>query len=132
MSLDPLRSNLSSCRVVRPLDTPRSSQMNRIATLSVVALVLSCSGSETPAPEQLSNDATLSSLTVSAGALSPGFAPATRQYALSVPYGTGTLRVTPSAADASALSVAVRQDNNAFYALDSGQESGALAVPAVG
>ena len=107
--------------------------MIRIASLAALALVLSCSGAETVTPPAtLDSDATLSSLTVSAGALSPAFSSDHHQYSLAVPYGTGLVRVTPAATDANALGVAVRQDNLALYAVASGRPSGALAVPALG
>jgi|GEM_PF-641641 len=48
------------------------------------------------------NNASLASLLLSAGTLSPGFASATTSYAASVSYGTTSLIVTPTAAQANA------------------------------
>lgn len=107
--------------------------MNRSGLFVALALAISCSGSETvPPPASLSSDATLSSLAVSAGALNPAFSGGTHQYALAVPFGTGIVRVTPTANDSKALSVGVRQDNLALFAVGSGNPSGGLAVPALG
>jgi hypothetical protein len=50
----------------------------------------------------LSSDATLSNLTVSAGTLSPAFHPDTLNYAVSVENATGSITITPTPADPSA------------------------------
>ncbi len=47
----------------------------------------------------LAYDTSLSNLTVSAGTLMPAFAPATTSYTVSVPNGTTSIMVTPTAAD---------------------------------
>lgn len=96
--------------------------------LSAVA----CSGGAVQPPAALSSDATLSQLKVSAGSLSPGFSSGVHAYALAVPAGTGSVKVMPTPSDSKALSVAVRQDNLALFAVDSGAPSAALAVPAQG
>ncbi|MDQ0438692.1 hypothetical protein QO014_003087 [Kaistia dalseonensis] len=50
-----------------------------------------------------STDATLSSLSLSAGALEPAFASGTTSYSVNVPYLVATMRVTPTATDAGAV-----------------------------
>lgn len=104
--------------------------MTRIA--AALALVISCGGGSTTTPPSLSSDTTLTSLSPSIGTLSPAFSSDTRQYTLTVPYGTGAVRLTPVAHDAHALSVAVGQDKLALFAIESGAPSAALAVPAFG
>ncbi len=47
----------------------------------------------------VSTNANLASLGLSAGSLSPSFAPATTSYSITVPYSTAELRLTPVAAD---------------------------------
>ena len=113
---------------------PEFAAMKRFASLALLSLALSCSGSDgaKAPPAALDSDATLSALKVSAGALSPAFASGTSHYALAVPYGTGGLKITAVANDPNALTVGVRQDNLALYAVGSGKESAALAVPALG
>jgi lysophospholipase L1-like esterase len=99
--------------------------------LALLATSIACSGSDIVPPPQLSEDATLSSLNVSAGILSPAFSLATTRYTLAVPFGTTSVTVTPTATDPKALSVGVRQDNLALYAVDGRHPGVAVAVPAV-
>jgi lysophospholipase L1-like esterase len=112
--------------------------MNRnihlLAGLALAVSSISCSGSDavTGARSSLSSDATLSALTVSAGSLTPAFARGTTQYTLAVPFRTSSLMVTPKANDTSVLSVGVRQDNLALFAVSSQQPGIAVAVPALG
>jgi lysophospholipase L1-like esterase len=81
---------------------------------------------------RLSSDASLSALAVSAGTLTPAFSPATSSYSLVLPNGTASLKVTPTAHDASAESITVRQDASASGPVASGAPSPALSVPATG
>ena len=92
--------------------------MNRLIVVLLLAAV-ACSGSNVQAPPALSKDATLSSLKVSAGSLSPAFSSSTHSYSLAVPAGTGAVKVMAVPTDAKALSVGVRQDNLALFAVDS-------------
>src|ERR1700759_1916572 len=105
--------------------------MNRLIVVLLLAAV-ACSGGGVQAPAAVSSDATLSSLKVSAGSLSPAFSAATHAYALAVPAGTAAVKVMATPTDSKALSVAVRQDNLALFAVESGAPSAALAVPAQG
>lgn len=50
----------------------------------------------------LSSNADLSNLALSAGVLSPAFAPGTTSYTVSVPFATASITVTPTVADATA------------------------------
>lgn len=50
----------------------------------------------------LSNVATLSALSVSQGTLSPGFSSGTTAYSVDLPYGTGSITLTPTASDSGA------------------------------
>jgi pectin methylesterase-like acyl-CoA thioesterase len=77
-------------------------------------------------------DAGLKSLAVSAGTLSPSFASGTLSYDLTVPYGTASVTVTPTANDPSVKSIAVALDGGTASPVASGSPSRALAVPAVG
>jgi lysophospholipase L1-like esterase len=102
----------------------------------VLALALfsfACGGSdEAQKSASLSSDATLASLDVSGGALSPAFSSGVTSYALAVPFGVSSVKVTPVAADSSALSVGVRQDNNALYAVSQQQPGITAQVPSLG
>ena len=103
----------------------------RLTALVASLAITACGGSSgTDAPAR-SGDATLAGLAVSAGALSPAFAPAVTSYALVAPHGTATLTVTPTAASAAAH-VTVAMDGGTPVAVASGSASAALAVPAVG
>jgi formylglycine-generating enzyme required for sulfatase activity len=67
------------------------------ALLCAAALLFGLTGCSTdsgPGPELKSSDATLKSLTVSEGTLSPAFAPGTTEYALAVESGTTSVTVT--------------------------------------
>jgi lysophospholipase L1-like esterase len=78
-----------------------------------------------------SADATLATLTISAGALSPAFSSAILVYAVTVPNGTASVTITPTASSPGAT-VALSLGGGAFSTLASGATSGPLAVPAVG
>jgi hypothetical protein len=82
--------------------------------------------------QQPSVDAALSALTVSAGALSPVFGASTFAYSVSVPFGTSSITVTPTAHDTNHKSITVSQDGGAAVAINSGAASAALPVPAPG
>ena len=69
-----------------------------------------------------SSDATLSALSLSAGALDPAFAPATTAYTIDVPNSTNSTTVTPTATDAGATI----EVNGAPVA--SGAASGSIAL----
>lgn len=79
-----------------------------------------------------STDAGLSALQLSAGALTPAFASATRDYTATVPFGTSSITLTATARDADVLSLALAQDGGASRGLASGTASPPLAVPAPG
>ena len=79
-----------------------------------------------------STEANLSSLVVSAGALSPAFASGTSRYSVTAPSGTPSVTVTPTATDAHVKSITVAQDDGAPAVVASGQASVALAVPPFG
>jgi lysophospholipase L1-like esterase len=111
----------------------RSARLLAVLALSSIA----CGGSDvtktsTSSAAALSSDATLASLAVSAGTLSPKFASGTQHYALAVPFGVSAVQITPAANDPKAQSVGVRQDNLALFAVDSQRPSIATAVPAPG
>ncbi|MBS2024218.1 MAG: cadherin-like beta sandwich domain-containing protein [Deltaproteobacteria bacterium] len=106
----------------------------RLIFPSILALALGlsgCAGDDTVTPPALSSDASIASLTVSAGTLSPGFSSTTLAYSLQLPHGASSFTVSPTLHDAKALSVAVGQDNGALFAIDSGSASPALSAPAV-
>jgi lysophospholipase L1-like esterase len=79
-----------------------------------------------------SHDATLMALLPSVGALAPAFASATTDYALTVPAGTATFTVSPTASDPAAKSIEWGQDGGAFTTVPSGTPAGPLVVPAAG
>ena len=79
-----------------------------------------------------SSDASLSSLVVGAGELSPAFASGTLSYSVTVPFRTDSLTVTPTATDAHVKSIAVKQDTGSPVEVASGHASGALTVPVLG
>ncbi len=76
------------------------------------------------------DDAALAALSVSAGTLSPAFSTGTTAYAVSVPNGTASFTVTPTAHEPRAT-VQVKQGTGAYATVGSGSASAALAVPAV-
>jgi hypothetical protein len=82
--------------------------------------------------QSASNDASLASLTISAGALSPAFAPTTAAYADAAPFGTSTVTIVPTAHSAAVHSITVSQDGGAAATIASGTTSAAFNVPAVG
>ena len=106
--------------------------VRRVSLLALVLSSIACSGSDVLAPPSLSSDASLSSLKVSAGSLSPAFAGGTHNYSLAVPAGTAAVKVMPTTSDSKAVSVAVRQDNLALFTVNNGGPSAAMAVPAQG
>ena len=59
-----------------------------------------------------SNDATLSSLGLSAGVSDPAFTPGTLSYAISVPFDAPQITISPVAADANALPIEVLDGTN--------------------
>jgi len=69
-----------------------------------------------------SMDASLANLEVSQGTLMPGFAPGTTAYTLSLPPGTSSMTLTPTAADAGAV---ITVNGSAVV---SGQASGSLPL----
>lgn len=75
----------------------------------------------------LSTNADLSQLVLSAGSLSPMFAPTTTTYSASVPNATSSITVTPTRAHANAT-IAVRVNGGTYAAVTSGSASGALAL----
>lgn len=77
-------------------------------------------------------DASLRSLAVSAGALSPSFASGTLRYSLTVPHGTASVTVTPTANDPYAKSITVALDGGTAWPIASGSPSRELTVPAAG
>ena len=82
--------------------------------------------------QQAANDAALSALSVSVGALAPAFSATTLSYSVSVPFGTSSITVTPTAHDAAHASLAVAQDGGAAAHVNSGSASAALTIPAPG
>ncbi|WP_416356551.1 putative Ig domain-containing protein [Aureimonas phyllosphaerae] len=78
-----------------------------VGTTTVSVVVTAADGSSTQTytvavTRTASADASLASLGVSTGVLSPAFAPGTTNYAVSVPNEVATLRLSPSPTDASA------------------------------
>jgi hypothetical protein len=96
---------------------------DQVATKAYVVRVTQARG--------LSSDATLRSLAVSAGSLSPTFVSSVAAYTDAVPYGTASLTVTPTVNESHAT-VQVKQDSGAFASVASGSASAAFTVPAVG
>jgi fibro-slime domain-containing protein len=78
-----------------------------------------------------SNDASLTSLSLSAGTASPAFDPATMSYTVTSPFGVASLLVTPTAAAVGAR-ITVAQDAAAPTVVASGTPSPPLSVPPVG
>ena len=79
----------------------------------------------------LSTDATLQSLTISDGSLSPAFTTGTLSYTAVLPNPTTTFTVTPTSADTHAT-IQVDQDGGGFATVPSGTASGTLTAPAAG
>ena len=78
----------------------------------------------------LSSDSTLSALKVSAGAISPVFAPATLAYTASVAYTVSSTTVTATRANSGAtLAYQVGSTTGAWTALTSGTASAAINLP---
>jgi len=75
----------------------------------------------------LSNDATLSSLTISAGTLSPTFVSSTTSYTASVLNDTSTVTVTPTRTQANST-IQVRVNAGSYAAVTSGSASGSLSL----
>jgi len=82
--------------------------------------------------QDASNDAALSGLTISAGALSPAFSGSVFAYTDTVPFGTGTVTVSPTAHALAVHSITVSLNGGSAASVPSGTVSPALAVPAVG
>lgn len=98
-----------------------------------LALTLACGGGGGGSDVgRRSADAALSSLSVSAGALSPAFAPATLAYRLDLPEAAATFTVTPTAHDPRARRITVALGGAAPADVASGAASTALAAPAPG
>jgi hypothetical protein len=79
----------------------------------------------------LSADARLESVSINPGGPIPAFASATTSYAVTLPYGTGTFTVTPSAVDGAAT-IKVAKDSQApadFVTVASGSASASLTAP---
>jgi pectin methylesterase-like acyl-CoA thioesterase len=107
-----------------------------IGARSVVVLTLSASGRPSRTygflvTQTVNRNATLSSLEVSAGTLTPAFASATTSYSVTVPNGTAAFTVTPTAAGEGAA-ITVAQDAGAAVPVASGTASAPLAVPSPG
>ena len=75
----------------------------------------------------ISTNADLSALTMTAGALTPGFAAATTTYTASVVYGTSSITVTPTTAQANAT-IQVRVNGGAYVGVTSANTSSTLAL----
>ncbi len=76
---------------------------------------------------QVSNNADLSGLILSAGTLNPAFLAATTAYTALVPNATTSITVTPTRAEANAT-LQVRVNNGSYTAVSSGSPSGSLAL----
>jgi len=76
---------------------------------------------------QLNNDADLSSLSISAGTLSPAFSAATTSYTASALYATSSITVTPTFSDSNAAILA-RLNSGSWVQLTSGSASSALTL----
>ena len=74
-----------------------------------------------------STDALLSSLSASIGTLAPVFASNTNSYTLTVPFGAASFTLTPTADDAHASSITVRQDSGTPATVASGAASSGAA-----
>ena len=77
------------------------------------------------------HDPALKGLTLSAGSLSPTFAPATTSYTATVPFGTTSVTMTPTAND-TGVGITLSQDGSVPVAVPSGSATASLTVPAVG
>ncbi len=111
---------------------PPGPGLTSIVTITVTAQDGSTTETYTVALKSASTDATLASIALSAGSLSPAFAAGTRAYTATVPHGTASVTVTPTAADSGVSSISVSQDGGAKQTIASGTASSALTVPAVG
>lgn len=92
-------------------------------TTQTYTLTLTLSGND---------DATLQSLTPSAGTLSPAFASATTEYTLAMATGALAVKLTPVANNSSVRAIILTQDGGAPAIVASGASSLSLSVPAVG
>jgi len=108
-----------------------------IGTRSIVKVLVTAADGKTTATygflvtQLVSHDATLSALTTSLGALTPPFTSGTLGYAASLPSGTSSITVTPTASFAGA-SITLAQDGGAAVPIASGSTSADLPVPAAG
>lgn len=75
----------------------------------------------------VSSNALLSSLSASAGSLSPSFVSGTRDYAVSVVNAVSAITVTPIAAEANAA-IQIRSNQGAYSPISSGSSSAPLAL----
>ena len=73
--------------------------------------------------------ATLATLSVSAGSISPAFNPATTAYTLTVPWGTTGTTVTATPTDVNVTSMERRTNANSYGSLVSGVASTTLGLP---
>ena len=96
-----------------------------------VATALACAGGSGSGPAT-GTDASLASLSVSAGTLTPAFSADTTAYELLLSASTLTFRVTPTASDPGVHGLTVAQDGHAAMPIASGTVSQALTVPATG
>ena len=76
----------------------------------------------------LSNNADLSDLTMSSGALTPAFSSGTTVYTSGVPNTAGTITITPTAARAAVAAIGVRINGGTYASVTSGSASGSLAL----
>jgi polygalacturonase len=104
----------------------------RIALSSCLALALACGGGSGGPDPTLSSDADLSSLTASAGTFAPAFSQGITTYTLTLPGGTDSLTVTPTAHDAKARKITVALGAATPVAVPSGTASPTMTAPAPG
>ncbi len=101
-----------------------------VALIALMALItglaVSCA-QESGGEEQSPSDASLASLSISTGSLSPSFASATTAYSLSVPNATSGITVTPTANNPLAT-IRVRVNGGAYATVPSGNASLSLAL----
>jgi hypothetical protein len=127
-------ASVASGTVSGPLAAPAAGGATTVITLRVTAQDGSTTQDYTITVDQtaaLSTDATLQSLSISDGSLSPAFAAGTSSYTVELPNPTATFTVTPTASDTHAT-IQVSQDGAAFAPVASGSASGPLAAPAAG
>jgi pectate lyase len=104
--------------------------MKKSATIlsGVLLAVLAHSGCGDTTPGPSTQDASLASLVLSAGILSPSFSSSVESYRVDLPFGTESVTVTPTATDPSAL-VTVAQDGAVPTVVPSGTASPPLTAP---